>query len=314
MTAKDITVPTISVVISTYNNAESLAVTVAQLLAQDVANPDRVEVILVNNNSSDHTQDVMDNIRPDRIAFTCLFEPRQGLSYARNSGIAAARGEYILFTDDDADLSPQWLSRYLHRVDTLDADCIFGRISVIWDQDKPWWYDDRYLGYFAAINYGDDDIQVVDKNRPFYGKNFCVRKRIFDEFGGFDPALGRKGNDLVGGEEIQVYYRLVECGKRIFYCPDVPVGHRLKPREYTADNIRRQYVASAKAIVLIAKTQPGKRLLGKPLGVLELSLRELLVSLYYAVFFQLRSDKREAFYHRLRIARAINVIWFWVKT
>ncbi len=95
----------------------------------------------------------------------------------------------------------------------------------MWDQPQPWWYDDSYAGFFAVINHGEKEIAVKDKSKPFFGKNFCIKKAFLTEMGGFDPELGRKGTELAGGEEILVFYRLIEQQLQVLYYPDITVGH-----------------------------------------------------------------------------------------
>lgn len=305
--------PFISVVICTYNNADSLKITIDQLMGQSLKAPQLFEFIVVDNNSKDHTNNIVKSYRSEKTPYHSIFEPRQGLSHARNTGVAAAKGEYILFTDDDAELHPDWLESYLSKIRSTHADCIFGRISVIWDQPKPWWYDDRYSGFFAVINYGDKKFIAADKKTPFFGKNFCIKKDFLIDMGGFDPELGRKGDDLIGGEEILIFNRLIERNMMVLYFPDIDVGHRLKPREYTEENIRKQYMACAKPIVQIAKTQPGKELLGRKLGVLEIHLKEILGAMHLLILSKLTGDKKESFFQRMRVMRAFKVVYLWLK-
>lgn len=305
--------PYISIIVCTYNNADSLKITINQLLNQQLAKPELFELIVVDNNSSDHTNSIINSFSSGKIEYRPLFESRQGLSHARNTGIEAAGGEYILFTDDDAEISPSWLDSYLNKIQLTKAECIFGKISVIWDQPKPWWYDERYRGFFAVIDYGDNEFKVESKNTPFFGKNFCIKKQFLIEMGGFDPELGRKGDDLLGGEEILVFNRLVEEKRIVHYFPDITVGHRLKPREYTAENIRKQYIACAKPIVQIAKTQPGKRIGTRPLGVLELQLKDAFDSIFSFIKSRLKGDRKDSFFQAMRFSRSIKVITLWLK-
>lgn len=305
--------PLISIVICTYNNAESLNITLQQLIIQKLAHPEMVELIVIDNNSQDNTAEILQTLTCNEMHYKHYFESRQGVSYARNTAIEKAAGEYILSTDDDAEIPPYWIERYINKVLTTGADCIFGTISVIWDQPKPWWYDDqRYQGFFATIDYGDKAFQVKTKSTPFFGKNFCIKKNVLLAMGGFNTALGRKGTDLIGGEEILLFFRLIEEQKIIQYDPDLAIAHRLKPREYTEENICKQYLACAKPILLIAKTQPGKRLFGKPLGVLENQLKDTVAALLTILKAGVSNNKKESFYQHLRLRRALIIIKLWL--
>lgn len=305
--------PLLSVVICTYNNAESLAITLQQVLQQKISSPELVEVVVINNNSSDNTAEILEGIQATGFTFNHYFEPSQGISYARNTGFEKAHGDYILYTDDDADIPHYWLEKYLLKITTHNMDCMFGKISIIWDMPPPWWYEtERYQGLFAALDYGDTERKVITKQHPFLSKNVCIKKSCLIEIGGFDPRLGRKGKILTGGEEILAFYRLIEAKKTIFYCPDLVVGHRLKPREYSEENITNQYLACAKPILQIAKLQPGKKLFKKPLGVLENQIKELLDCLPRLIKAAFTRNKKELFYQNLRFRRSLLIIKFWL--
>lgn len=305
--------PLISIVICTYNNAESLAITLQQIIAQEISQAELIELIVVDNNSSHQTSQILKSIETNKFIYRHYFEPRQGVSHARNTGFENAQGKYILYTDDDADIPQYWLEKYLKKIATSDADCMFGKISIIWDMPQPWWYDkDRHQGLFAALDYGDKDLHIRTKRHPFFSKNVCIKKSCLIEIGGFDPTLGRKGNVLTGGEEILAYYRLIEAKKDVYYYPDIVVGHRLKLREYTEENITHQYLACAKPILQIAKLQPGKRLFKKPLGVLENQVKEILHCFPRLVKAYLNKNRKEIFYQKLRFHRALLVIKFWL--
>lgn len=303
--------PRISVVLCTYNNADSLKLTLLQLAAQQLRDPNEVEFIIINNNSCDNTLSVTENVDFGQFCYNYFNEPQQGLSHARNLGVAKARGEYILFTDDDAEIQPNWIQIYLDYLVQKPVDCVFGKISIIWDMSLPWWYDDRYKGFFSAIDHGNEPFAVTSWRHPFFGKNFCVKKSVIGEIGGFDPRLGRKGSELLGGEETALFNYLLSKNNAIWYCPGITVGHRLKEREYTVENIRKQHLACAKPIILFSYQGHGKKLLGRNL----LTLKDHLIFIIEYGFAYLKAwrknDKKEKFFLRLEIHRAFRVIWYW---
>jgi glycosyltransferase involved in cell wall biosynthesis len=304
--------PLISLVLSTYNNATSLELSLLQLAAQQIVDPNQVEFIIVNNNSSDRTNSVIEHMDFGVFHHQYFTETRQGLSHARNKGVENAQGDYILFTDDDAELSLDWIQNYLNHLKENPVDCVFGKIEVIWDKPKPWWYDERYKGYFAVIDHGNEAFKVTSSRYPFYGKNFCVKKTIINEVGGFDPRLGRKGNDLTGGEECVIFDYLLKKNGSIWYYPDITVGHRLKDREYTQENIARQHIACAKPIVILSYNAIGKKIFGRNLITLKNHL-VFIVEYGYAFFKAWRhNNRKEMFFLQLEIFRAFKVIWNWI--
>jgi len=305
--------PIISVVICTYNNADSLAITLQQLAAQTTSLKDNVEIIIVDNNSPDHTKKVcLDFTQSSTIASTYIFESRQGLSHARNTGVANARGEYILFTDDDADIPSHWLNDYLQQIERNQPDCLYSRINIIWDKEKPWWFLPEYIPCFVGVDYGNQPIKVTDIHREFYGKNFCMKKALILELGGFDPALGRNGSKLIAGEETLLYRRMVAEKKHILYFPDAPVGHRLKDREYLAENIKKQFVDGAYSAHHIAKIMAKKTILGRPLRALFDSLIILAKSSALCVRYWLTGKKPKYYYYYLSTLKHLTFIKLWI--
>lgn len=304
--------PLISIVLCTYNNADSLKITLEQLAAQEVDNAHLIELIVVNNNSSDNTQAVIEAADIHRYAYHHYLEARQGLSHARNLGVNKARGTYILFTDDDADIPSDWAQGYLYRLQIDPVDVLFSKINIIWDRPQPWWYDERYKGFFAAIDHGDESFSVTSWRHPFFGKNFCVRKSIISEIGGFDPNLGRKGNDLLGGEETALFSYLLAQKKSIWYRPNMPVGHRLKLREYSEENIKKQHLACAKPIVWFGFDEEGARFLNRPLRLLKDHLVFILENTQAYLRATFKADKKEQFFLGLELRRSCLVIWYWL--
>src|SRR6266550_2965600 len=101
----------ISVCICTYNRAKNLRRTLESLACQDYSNVDMSEVLIVDNNCSDGTVDVVKACR-ERLPIRRATENRQGLAHARNRAAVDFRGEVLLFTDDDVRLEPGWLAAY----------------------------------------------------------------------------------------------------------------------------------------------------------------------------------------------------------
>lgn len=308
--------PTLSVILCTYNNADSLRVTLGQIGQCRTESPEEFEVLVVDNNSNDHTATVVEAARSlSAVPMRYCFEAKQGLSNARNHGVQAARGGYLLFTDDDADIPLDWLSCYLEKIRSTNADCLFSRIEIRWDRPSPWWFDWRFNPYFVHLDYGERQFQVADDHHEFFGKNFCLKKSVLEAMGGFDEKLGRKGASLAAGEETIIYKRLIEQGARVVYFPDAPVGHRLKPAEYTPANIEKKFVDGAASSLLIADAFATKRLFSRPIYPLKDAVFRILSSLFALPAKLVRKEdgaRRDAFYHRLQLKRAIRMIKLWI--
>lgn len=182
----------ISVIICTYNRASGLLQTLQSIGQMD--NPQGIcwELIVVDNNSSDGTQNVIQEFAYDAdIDVKNIFEGTQGLSYARNAGLGQARGKLIAFTDDDVIVDRQWLVNICKAFASSDAWCIGGKILPIWSVPKPKWLSKRIHYALALLDYGDEVKKMTKPN--LWGANLSFRAAVFDSYGMFDTSLGRKG-------------------------------------------------------------------------------------------------------------------------
>lgn len=303
--------PLISIVLCTYNNADSLEETLNQLANLHQREHNLTEIIIVDNNSPDHTATIALAYANNSSQFHYYFEPKQGLSHARNTGLQNARGEYILFTDDDAEIPANWIDEYINTIHSLSPDCLYSKINIIWDKPKPWWFISEYTACFVGLDYGDTVLEITDIHREFYGKNFCVRKSILVDLGGFDPNLGRQGTKLAAGEETLLYRKMIWSGKKVIYFPSAGVGHRLKEREYTSENIKKLFVDGAYSSHHIAKITARKKIWGRPARMLFDSIKNLLnASLHFAIAF-ITMNKAKRYYYYLSLCKNVTLIKLW---
>jgi glycosyltransferase involved in cell wall biosynthesis len=305
--------PLISIVLCTYNNADSLDITLNQLAKLNHREPSLIEIIVVDNNSSDNTAAIAQAYANKDSQFHYYFEAKQGLSHARNTGLEKAQGEYILFTDDDAEIPAHWTDDYINIIRTLTPDCLYSKISIIWDKPKPWWFIPEYTPCFVGLDYGDTILEITDIHREFYGKNFCVRKSLLLELGGFDPNLGRQGTKLAAGEETLLYRKMIWSGKKVIYFPSAGVGHRLKEREYSSENIKKLFVDGAYSSHHIAKVTARKKLMGRPTRMLADSVKNLFGATLQFTIELIKMNRAKRYYHYLRICKNLTLIKLWIK-
>ena len=234
----------LSVVIPTYNRAESLKDTLLGLKKQNF-NGDRsyFEVIVVDNNSSDHTKRVVEEMQKEFGGpLHYSFEPRQGISYARNSGIRQAKGEVVAFLDDDVIPEPDWLPSLRNCFREEGADMIGGKVELLWLSEKPSWLSKRLMTPLVFSDYGEKRFQVKDQRTRFVGANFACRRSLFDSIGFFREELGRRGKSLIGGEDFEWFDRLRNVQARIFYEPGSKVRHKVWGEKVTEDYLLRWFL------------------------------------------------------------------------
>jgi glucosyl-dolichyl phosphate glucuronosyltransferase len=305
-------IPKISIVICTYNNAHSLKMTLTDIANCKIYETDIVELLCIDNNSSDETKDVFYEIFPSfNFKASYHFENKQGLSNARNLGLNRASGDYVLFTDDDAIIPTGWINKYLCIIKQKTPDCLYSKISVIWDKPKPWWYVKEYAPFFVHLDYGDKIISVKDYDHEFFGKNFCLNKKLLISLGGFDPKLGRCGNRLISGEETLIYKKLIQRKHTVIYFPDAEIGHRLKEREYSYGNIKKIINDSSYSSYHLAKSLPGRKVIRRPLYLLKENLVSVPLSLIKMIFYALCFNIKMSLYHYLQFRKNIKTILLW---
>jgi len=220
-----------TLVVTTYNRAALLTRALASIAASS-ADPQRYEVIVVDNNSTDTTAaawNAFSKAHP-ALPFRYLFEPRQGLSHARNAGLAAAAGQHIAFMDDDQEIDSHYLQALPAAFERTAAACLGGRIFYSNAHRLPAWLV-PLIDRIGQIDLGDS-VRVLGENAPYLlGGNIAFDTQALRALGGFDPLLGRNGSSLGGGEEDAVQDGLRAAGRSIAYCPELVQFNVLLPEK-----------------------------------------------------------------------------------
>ena len=231
----------ISVVVCTYKRVDFLVKCLAALAGQDFSKND-YEIVIVNNNSPDNTDEVCrDFIKSNpSLHIQYYIETQQGLSYARNRGISLSKGEIIIFLDDDAIARPD----YLQKMNTFfesypQAVACGGRIYPLFESKRPKWMSKYLLSLTSSIDMGDEVKTFSHKKYPI-GANMAFRKFVFEKFGMFDVNLGRRGDNLEGAEEKAIFYNLYRDKMPAYYVPDAIVDHAVPEKRLTYDFFKRQ--------------------------------------------------------------------------
>lgn len=222
----------LSVIICTHNRASSLKHTLEELRRQEVPGNLPWELLIVDNNSHDSTREVVANFaRQTHVPCIYVWEPRQGLSCARNTGIENAKGAIIAFTDDDVSPAEGWIRSIVDVMRQRAADGVGGRILPQWPFLPPGWLvqDPTLLAHLALIDSEQCRRIESGKSAQIFGANMAFRRELFQELGTFDVGLGRVGSKLYSHDEKEFVDRAVAAGKLIIYEPRIQVWHRIAP-------------------------------------------------------------------------------------
>ncbi len=227
-----------TVIICTYNRAGNLPRCLGALAAQQGMGDRDWEVLVVDNNSSDNTPNVVADLAqklPIKVRYER--EAEQGLNYARNTGIRESDGKYFSYVDDDILVSNIWLSSLFKSFEANDADAVGGRIHLDPSIILPKWIrpDTDMMGFLGYQDFGEEPLRLDGHRRYPFGGNMAFNRRVVERIGYFNPKLGRKGagvkrSELFKGAETDYFHRLAASGEvRIFYAPSAIVYHQIMP-------------------------------------------------------------------------------------
>lgn len=250
----------VSVVISTYQRTDTLPLALHSLTQQTLS-ADRYEILVVDNDAAGSAQSVVASIHTEgRVQISYQVEHAQGLSYARNAGIRAARSDLIAFMDDDAEADPNWLTAILRgfaRSD--DVWATGGKVVPIWDAERPAWLGDDLLRSLSIIDWGEEERALQWPER-LIGTNCAFRRVVFQEVGSFDEALGRQGQALLGNEDTEIQERIHRAGKKVLYLPDAVVRHHIAPARLSKQYFYRRAYGTGRSQAIVDRQRRGRRL------------------------------------------------------
>lgn len=247
----------ITFIICTYNRADYLDDTLRSLLECE-APCKQTEILVIDNNSEDHTRDVVQKYIPKMrtsISIRIERESRQGLSHARNRGIREARSPVVVFVDDDIRAEKDYINAWLRFFeDHPRAKAAGGKIHVQFDDPRPAWLSRYLLPLLGHHDLGDKITLYGGATYPF-GGNMGFQIELFDRLDTFNADLGRIGKDLKASEEKELFQRLKKHGTDIYFVPAAKLWHRVNASRLTEEYIRRQAFGLGQSMALRFSSQ-----------------------------------------------------------
>jgi glucosyl-dolichyl phosphate glucuronosyltransferase len=229
-----------SLIIPTHNRVSLLERAVRSAIALDDL-PSETEIIVVDNASTDGTARLFQQLRataPGRLRY--VREERLGLHHARHTGAKAARGDLLVFTDDDATFHPALLQAYARAfADHPEMAAAGGPVRPAWEVHPPRWLLD-FIG--EAREFTPLSIMApwnefrLDPDGWFYGVNLAIRRKHLFDLGGFNPESF--GDVWLGDGETGLNRKLWGRGLLVGYVPDALVYHHIPAARLTVDYLR----------------------------------------------------------------------------
>ena len=220
--------PSLSIVVCTLNRARPLKGALASFAAVHKPPGFAYELIVVDNGSTDDTRAVVESFS-ERVepGLRYVYEPRPGLSRARNRAIAEATRAWIWFFDDDVVLAPDWLEGVRCGIERFaQSAALGGRVVAAFETTRPAWLSNALLAYYGATDFGDRPRLLADGEYPI-GANAGFRRDALEKVGGFREDLGHVGRTFGFNEEPELVDRLRAAGHTAAYVPQAKVDHRI---------------------------------------------------------------------------------------
>jgi len=236
--------PLIAHIICTYNRAEYLPQALQALAIQNESSLNYFEIVIINNNSTDNTQQVVQDFVAQHPHLSVIYanEEKQGLSHARNKAIEVSTAPWLAFLDDDAYVDKNYTTELVRFIQTYnEIKAIGGPILLDFLSTPPNWYTPylgSLLGYFKPYK----TSQYFKKNFYPRGSNMIFHRSLFEKYGIFNPNLGRIGRNMMGSEEKDMFQRIYKGNEKVYYLHTAIIYHLVPEFRTKVDFIKKQAI------------------------------------------------------------------------
>ncbi len=255
----------LTVAICTWNRAKLLDQTLQQTHQLHIPPGVEWELLVVNNNCTDDTDAVI--VRDaDKLPIRRLYEPKQGLSNARNCAVAAAQGDLLIWTDDDVLVQSNWIEEYIRAAKCWPDAAFFGGSICPWFEIPPPRWIEQNLKYFEGMLVIRD---IGPEERPFsvaefpFGANMAFRTEDLKRTP-FDPFLGRCQHEAILGEETAVFDSLCRLGQYGVWVPNARVRHFVGAERMSSCYVWKYFHGGGRTFVRVLGEPAGVKLWGVP--------------------------------------------------
>jgi GT2 family glycosyltransferase len=237
----------VTVAVITYNRSLYLKETLAGLVRQDYP-AGCWELLVIDNNSTDDTRDVVAAFMAATPSPRWILEERAGLDFGRNRAIDEAHGDVVALLDDDVIVEPDWLAQIVAPFSSQPAHSVGvvgGEVVPIFPDGIPDWL----RGAHRPLKFRKDPGPLPPSQAPM-GANFAFPKWVFERYGKFNTDLDRKGKALFGGGDSEMIRRVRSAGLEAWFVPGAKVLHQIPAGRLTLRYALRHAFDSARSRVV----------------------------------------------------------------
>jgi glycosyltransferase involved in cell wall biosynthesis len=287
----------LSIVICTRDRADSLARTLDAVSRLKAPLATSVELLVIDNGSKDNTSAAVARTQIPWAEVRCVREPRIGLAVARNTGLKTAKGEVLIFTDDDVRPSEEWLEVHHAAYANPEVSAVAGKVDLSFDTPPPDWVGPVHRGFLASCDHGPTRIFPFQSH--LIGANMSVRASVAKKLSGFNELLGAGRTGF--WEESEFSERLLRAGLQISYEPRALVHHQIIAGRLTPSYFRkvafRNGVSSYMGLQLGSVERP-KNVLGR---FARSSLRRVKSKIVQRARCQVRISSQDELFYRMEM-------------
>jgi len=292
-----------TIIVPTYNRSDVIIRSLETWAAQTLPATD-FEVIVVDNNSTDNSAQLIRDFIADKPNFHYLLEKQKGSTNARHAGARMAKSDILIFCDDDGLFNPECIQEVLNVYSANEnVAAVAGKIEIQWDAPAPYWLE-PYLFMLGRLNYGNKVI--FRKDIYLNGGIFSIRKAVFNKLGGFNPDL--VGDDLVGDGDTGLVIKLHKAGKLIGWTPFATMQHlQFVAKQGTERDMGRRFFNTGISNAYGVFRENKFRFNGKVLKYIILALVFVLKKQLELLIFA--SDKRKTLFSLMQRRGELQFFW-----
>lgn len=319
--------PLITAVICTYNRKNLLRKAVDSLINQTLEKS-KYEILIIDNNSNDGTNDIVNQHYSHIKNIRYILEPRQGVAHARNTGWQNSKGKYVAYLDDDEIAKNDWLEKILNALIStqhLKIGAIGGKAEPMWEVPRPDWLSDPLIIFLSIIDISDKPT-IINYDQTIIGGNVVYPKIAIKEVGGFDANISRRQGynlvNLVGdesykeGEETILHRNLEKNGYILYYHPEIIIYHHIPKERLTKKWFIRRFFWGGYArtyLYIKEKEECSKRIFSFKIRLLIQYLYHCFLNIFLTIISMLFMKKSSYLIYFCRLSKNLGHIYGLIK-